>query len=335
MILAGDIGGTSTRLAIFEVRGERLVQIESEKFPSRAYDGLDEIVKEFLQHHPAKIEHAAFGIAGPVIKGRVETTNLPWVIEASRLASELVTGSVSLLNDLEANTYGIFELTPKDFAVLNPGSPLEGGNIGIISAGTGLGEAGATWDGTRFIVFATEGGHTDFAPRTEEEIDLLRYGQQQFGAHVSYERFLSGPGLYTLYQFLRDTGRGTEENWLREEMQHTDPSAVIGQYGISGKSELCVRALDLFVTLYGAEAGNLALKLMATRGIFVGGGIAPKILPKLQSGAFMEAFTAKGRFTKALSAIPVRVLLNDQAALLGAARYAGLQAGLIQKAVAL
>lgn len=335
MILAGDIGGTSTRLAVFEVRGERLVQIESEKFPSRGYTGLEEIVREFLQNHPVKVEHAAFGVAGPVLHGRVQTTNLPWVIEASRLASELVTGSVSLLNDLEANTYGVFELTSKDFAVLNPGSPVEGGNIGIISAGTGLGEAGATWDGTRFIVFATEGGHTDFAPRNEVEIDLLRYGQQQFGEHVSYERFLSGPGLFVLYQFLRDTGRGTEESWLRDEMQDTDPSAVVGRYGLNGKSELCVRALDLFVSLYGAEAGNLALKLMATRGIFVGGGIAPKILPKLTSGAFMESFTAKGRFNKGLSAIPVRVLLNDQAALLGAARYAGLQAGLISRAVAL
>lgn len=335
MILAGDIGGTSTRLAVFEVRGERLVQIESEKFPSRAYSGLEEIVREFLQNHPAKVEHAAFGIAGPVYKGRVETTNLPWIIEASRLASELVTGNVSLLNDLEANTYGIFELTANDFAVLNQGSPVEGGNIAIISAGTGLGEAGATWDGSRFIVFASEGGHADFAPRNELEIDLLRYGQRQFGAHVSYERFLSGPGLYTLYQFLRDSGRYAEEDWLRDEMQHSDPSAVVGRYGLNGKSELCVRALELFVSIYGAEAGNLGLKMMATRGIFIGGGIAPKILSKLTNGAFMEAFTDKGRFNKGLSAIPVRVLLNDQAALLGAARYAGLQAGLISRAVAL
>lgn len=335
MILAGDIGGTSTRLAFFQVVGDRLVQIESEKFSSRAYNGLDAIVKEFLQHHPNKVEHAAFGIAGPVYKERVETTNLPWVVDAARLASELVTGSVSLLNDLEANTYGIFELTPNDFAVINPGTPVDGGNIGVISAGTGLGESGAIWDGSRFVVLAGEGGHADFAPRNEEEIELLRYGQKQFGAHVSYERVLSGPGLHFLYQFLRDTGRGTEEDWLRQELRHNDPSAIIGRYGLDGKSELCVRALDLFVSIYGAEAGNLALKLMATRGVFIGGGIAPKLLPKLQNGGFMEAFTAKGRFAKGLSAIPVRVLLNDQAALLGAARYAGLQAGLIQRTVVL
>ena len=226
-------------------------------------------------------------------------------------------------------------MTPQDFAVINPGVPVEGGNIGVISAGTGLGEAGATWDGTRFIVFASEGGHADFAPRTEEEIELLRFIQNRFGEHASYERVLSGPGLRNLYEFLRDTGRGTEETWLRDEIQQSDPSAVIGRYGSNGKSELCVRALDLFVSIYGAEAGNLALKLMATRGIFIGGGIAPKILPKLQSGAFMESFAAKGRFVKGLSAIPVRVLLNDQAALLGAAHYAGLQAGLISKAIAL
>jgi glucokinase len=332
MILAGDIGGTSTRLALFEIRGGPLIPIERETFSSRAYKSLNEIVSAFLQAHPVKVEHAAFGIAGPVRKGRVEATNLPWVIDAAQLTSELVAAHVSLLNDLEANTYGIFELAPKDFAVVNAGSPPEGGNIGVISAGTGLGEAGATWDGTRFIVFATEGGHTDFAPRTEEEIDLLRFLQQRLGGRVSYERMLSGPGLYAIYQFLRATGRAVEDAWLRDEMQHGDPPALIGQYGLNGKSELCVRALDWFVSIYGAEAGNLALKLMATRGIFVGGGIAPKILPKLQSGAFLDAFCDKGRFEPLLRAIPVRVLLNDQAALLGAARYAGMQAGLMRQA---
>ncbi|MBI4674628.1 MAG: glucokinase [Chloroflexi bacterium] len=328
MILAGDIGGTSTRLALFEVRGGQLAQILSEKFSSRAYKGLNEIVSEFMRANPIKVEHAAFGIAGPVRKGRVEATNLPWVVDAAALASELVTANVSLLNDLEANTYGIFELAPKDFAVINPGSPAEGGNIGVISAGTGLGEAGATWDGARFIVFATEGGHADFAPRDELEIDLLLYVQKRLEGRVSYERLLSGPGLYTIYEFLRDTERGVEEAWLRDELGDNDAAALIGQYGMEGKSELCMRALDLFVSIYGAEAGNLALKLMASRGIFVGGGIAPKILTKMQSGLFMDAFSAKGRFEELLRAIPVRVLLNDQAALLGAARYAGLQAGL-------
>src|SRR5581483_5937771 len=190
------------------------------------------------------------------------------------------------------------------FAVINAGSPIDGGNIAGMSAGTGLGEAGAAWDGTRFVVFATEGGHTDFAPRDDLEIDLLQYMRRRLGGRVSYERVLSGPGLHMTYEFLRDTERGVEEDWLREEMAQGDPSAIISQHGLDGKSELCVQALDLSVTLYGAEAGNLVLKLMATRGVFIGGGIAPKIFSKLQSGLFMDAFASKGRFEPLLRSIP-------------------------------
>lgn len=332
MILAGDIGGTSTRLAFFEIKDDELAPIVMEKFSSRDHAGLEEIVHKFMAKHSVKVEHAAFGIAGPVRQQRVEATNLPWVIDAAVLKTELVTAEVSLLNDLEANTYGIFELGPNDFAVLNVGNPVDAGNIAVISAGTGLGEAGATWDGTRFVVYATEGGHTDFAPRDDLEIELLQYLRRRLGGRVSYERILSGPGIFTVYQFLRDTGRGIEEPWLRDELQTGDPSAVVSQHGLSGKSELAAHALDLFVELYGAEAGNLALKMMATRGIFIGGGIAPKILPKMQSGLFMQAFAEKGRFGNLLRSIPVRILLNDQAALLGAARFAGLQAGLIRGA---
>lgn len=332
MILAGDIGGTTTRLAYFQPEKGRLKSLISEKFSSRAHSGLEEIVRAFLNKHSVHVEHAAFGIAGPVRHQRVEATNLPWVIDAATLKSELVTADVFLLNDLEANTYGIFELAPTDFAVLNSGSPVDSGNIAVISAGTGLGEAGATWDGSRFVVYATEGGHADFAARDELEIELLLYVRQRLGGRVSYERLLSGPGIYTIYQFLRDTNRGTEDKWLREEMQHGDTSAIVSQHGLDGKSELCARALDLFVTIYGAEAGNLALKMMATRGVFIGGGIAPKILPKMQGGLFIKAFTEKGRFENLLRTIPVRILLNDQAALLGAARFAGLQSGLIRGA---
>jgi glucokinase len=332
MILAGDIGGTSTRLAYFAVQNGKLKPVMTEKFSSRAHRGLEEIVRTFLQKHSMQVEHAAFGIAGPVRHGRVEATNLPWVIDAATLTRELVTADVFLLNDLEANTYGIFELSPADFAVINAGTPGESGNLAVISAGTGLGEGGATWDGSRYVVFASEGGHTDFAPRNELEIDLLLYVQRRLGGRVSYERILSGPGIHTIYQFLRDTSRGTEETWLKQELQQGDPSAVISQRGMDGKSELCARTLDLFVTLYGAEAGNLALKLMASRGVFVGGGIAPKILSRMQNGLFVQAFAEKGRFENLLRSIPIRVLLNDEAALLGAARYAGLQAGLIRGA---
>ncbi|TAH48317.1 MAG: glucokinase [Chloroflexota bacterium] len=332
MILAGDIGGTSTRLAYFEVQEGKLTQLVMEKFSSRAHNGLAEIVREFMQKHSVKVEYAAFGIAGPVRHQRVEATNLPWVVDAANLKSELVTTEVSLLNDLEANTYGIFELGPSDFAVINAGNPEEPGNIAVISAGTGLGEAGATWDGMRFVVYASEGGHADFAPRDELEIDLLLYIRQRLGGRVSYERILSGPGIYNIYQFLRDTKRGEEEAWLRDELKQGDPSAIVSQHGLDGTSDLCSRTLDLFVELYGAEAGNLALKMMATRGVFVGGGIAPKILPKMLTGSFLQAFAEKGRFEKLLRSIPVRILLNDQAALYGAARFAGLQAGLIQRA---
>lgn len=335
MILAGDIGGTSTRLAVFKVEHGQFQQTVLEKYSSRAFPGLDEIVRDFLGKHPVKIEHAAFGIAGPVRRGRVETTNLPWVVDSRVLASELVAGNVSLLNDLEANTYGIFELAPRDFAIVNPGSPAEGGNVGVISAGTGLGEAGAAWDGTRFIVFATEGGHTDFAPRDETEIDLLLYIRSRLGGRVSYERILSGPGLVTIYHFMRDTGRGVEEPWLAEQMQADDPAAVISHNALEQRSALCSLALDRFVMIYGAEAGNLALKLMASRGIFVGGGIAPKMVARLQTGLFIDAFADKGRFEPLLRAIPVRILLNDQAALLGAARYAAIQAGLVRPTYAL
>lgn len=330
MILAGDIGGTGTRLAYFEVVDGKLKPTVKEKYSSRNHKGLEEIVRDFMKKHSVKVEYAAFGIAGPVRHGRVETTNLPWVVDAASLAAELVIAEVFLINDLEANTYGIFELAPQDLAVVNPGNSTEPGNIAVISAGTGLGEAGATWDGTRFVVYATEGGHTDFAPRDDLEIDLLRYVRQRLGGRVSYERILSGPGIHMLYQFLRDTERAQEEDWLREELKRDDPSAVLSRNGLSGKSPLCAQTLTLFVTLYGAEAGNLALKMMATRGVFIGGGIAPKILPIMQSPSFMDAFAAKGRFENLLLSIPVRILLNDQAALLGTARYAGLKAGVIQ-----
>ncbi len=323
MILAGDIGGTKTRLAFFTVEGERLQSLVEETFPSRQYGGLDDIVRVFMSQQQVSVTHAGFGIAGPVKHGRCETTNLPWVVDARQLASQLGIASVALINDLEANAYGVAVLAAKDFVVLNQGAPDAGGNAAIIAAGTGLGEAGFYWDSVRHHPFACEGGHADFAPRNELETELLRYLLTRF-AHVSYERVLSGPGLYNLYQFLRDTGRGTEPPWLTEELHQQDPAATISQAALSGRCALCVQALDLFVSLYGAEAGNLALKVMATGGLYVGGGIAPKIMQKLQDSTFMQAFTAKGRMQPLLEAMPVRVILNDKTALLGAARCARL-----------
>jgi glucokinase len=323
MILAGDIGGTKTKLALFELEGERLKLVVEEAFRSREHGSLDEVVGKFVSVHQPPVERASFGIAGPVTDGSCATSNLAWRVDARQLADGLGLEAVGLINDLEANAYGIAALGPEDFAVLNAGAPEADGNAAVISAGTGLGEAGLYWDGRQHRPFASEGGHTDFAPRNELEVDLLHYLLDRF-ARVSYERVLSGPGLLNIYSFLRDTGRGEELPWLAEQMKGRDPAAVISQAALEGRSELCVQALDMFVSLYGAEAGNLALKVMATGGVYVGGGIAPKIIAKLNDGTFTKAFMAKGRLTPLLEGIPIRVILNDQTALLGAARRAAM-----------
>ena len=324
MTIAGDIGGTHTRLAFFSVEGERLTCLIEETFSSRPYNSLTEIVSQFIAKHTLSASSACFGIAGPIKNGRCETTNLPWVVDAQHMAQDLNLPTVYLINDLEANAYGIATLAPQDLLVLNAGAPDAAGNMAVIAAGTGLGEAGLYWDGTQHHPFATEGGHTDFAPRTPLEIELLRFLSGRF-ARVSYERVLSGPGLFNLYQFLRDTGRGTEPAWLTEELHQHDPAAVITQAALADRCPLCEQALDLFVSLYGAEAGNLALKIMATGGVFLGGGIAPKIVQKLTTPLFMEAFLAKGRMQPVVAAMSVRIILNDQTALFGAARYAMLR----------
>jgi glucokinase len=318
MILAGDIGGTNTRLAILE-RADRCPRVIVEQtFPSREHKSLDEIVLKFLGEHDLTIKRACFGVAGPIRNRQAKPSNLSWVVDADQLKNLFGFDTVTLVNDLEAHALGLGALGAQDFAVLHEGTPDARGNTAIIAAGTGLGEVGLHFeDGTRRPI-ASEGGHADFAPRDELEIELLRYLLQQF-QHVSYERVLSGPGLLNIYKFLRDSGRGEEDTWLADEMGRSDPSIVISRAALSEKSDLCVRALDLFVSIYGAEAGNLALKMKATGGVFVGGGIAPKIIEKLNGPGFMEAFVAKGRMRSLLEAIPVRVILNDRTALLGAA----------------
>jgi glucokinase len=326
MILAGDIGGTNTRVAFFEGAPGALKQVAIEVYPSREHSGPEEIAGIFLATRNQPIEAAAFGIAGPVRDGRSQTPNLPWVVESTHLAAALKLPAVTLLNDLEANAHGIAELKDADFVTLNIGASGAHGNRALISAGTGLGEAGLLShpDGS-YEPFPSEGGHCDFAPRNEFEADLLHFLTARF-QHVSYERVLSGPGLFNIYQFLRDTGRNEEPSWLAERIATHDPSATVSQVGLEGKAEICVRALDVFVAIYGAEAGNLALKMMSLGGIFIGGGIAPKILPKLRDPAFLDAFTAKGRVSALLQGMPVRVITNDKTALLGAARVASLAA---------
>lgn len=319
MILAGDIGGTKTHLALFPTEGPRS-PVRQETFASGDFKDLDAIVTRFLTQG-AQVTAACFGVAGPVFRNRAEATNLPWVIDGERLAGILGIPRAWIINDLEATGYGIGLLTTDEFFTLNVGDPSQGGNRAVIAAGTGLGEAILFWNGEAHLPSASEGGHADFAPRNALEIALLQYLLGKFD-RVSCERVISGMGLPLLYAFLKDTGHGTEPPWLTEAIAVGDPNVVITETALEGTVDLCVKTLDLFIALYGAEAGNLALKAKATGGVYVGGGIAPKILPKLRAGGFMAAFTAKGRFAEFMQAIPVHVILNPQAALLGAFHFA-------------
>lgn len=322
LVLAGDIGGTKTHLALFSVQGEKLRSETLRTFPSKRYSGLVPVLQEFLAGNAAQVDAACFGIAGPVVDGKVKTPNLPWMIDTAELRRALKLEVVALLNDLEAGAYGIFTLGNDEFCTLNEGTMRQSGNKALISAGTGLGQAILHDDGHHFHPLASEGGHGDFAPRNEVEIELLRHLIQRF-QHVSYERVLSGPGLFNIYRFFKEC-RGLEEPaTLREQFAAgDDPSAVISKSALAGEAEICVASLNLFVSVYGAEAGNLALRAKSVRGLYIGGGIAPKILAKLQDGTFMRAFADKGRYADLLAAIPVQVVLNDQAALRGAAYYA-------------
>jgi len=324
MILAGDVGGTNTRLAYFETGAAGLTLVEEKIFPSKTYKSLGEIVQKFLTTHSMSIRHACFGIAGPVKQHCVITPNLAWTVDGNRLARILRLKTVGLLNDLEANAFGIACLRPEDFLVLSEGGGESVGNAAILSAGTGLGEAGLYWDGAQHHPFASEGGHTDFAPRNPVELELLRYLIKQFG-HVSYERILSGPGILNMYHFFRLKKKRKVPAWIKDDMEQRDPSAVISEAAVKGACEICVQTLDFFVSIFGAEAGNLALKVMARGGVYVGGGIAPKIVSKLKDSQFLHSFSDKGRMKPLLEEIPVRVILNDKTALLGAARSAMLQ----------
>jgi glucokinase len=320
MILAGDIGGTNARLAYFQSQTGGLRLVSERVFPSREYKGLGEIVSKFLQDAAAPPDVACFGIAGPVHNGRVDTTNLPWIIEQSGLAQQIQLPATMLINDLEASAWGIGALSPQDLVPLNQVGPATG-NQAVIAPGTGLGEAGLYWNGSQHQVYACEGGHTDFAPRGELQIDLLRFLEQRYG-HVSYERILSGPGLVNVYEFLRGKGCGDESLEFAAQLQRGDRAAAISRAALSGANPLAEKALDLWISVYGAEAGNLALKAMATGGIFLAGGISPKILPKLTGPLFMNSFLDKGRLRPLLEGIPVRIITNDMAGLLGAARCA-------------
>lgn len=323
MILAGDIGGTKTVMALFEGSADGLNLVREEVYPSRKYPTFDEILGDFLSKGTdARPRTACFGIAGAVIDGKVHTTNLPWSLEEGALAETAKVSRAKLLNDLEAAAFGMIYLRPDELVSLNPSAPARRhGNAGVIAAGTGLGEAILYWDGSQYHPIASEGGHGDFGPRNDLEIELLQYLREQFGSHVSYERVLSGPGLGNVYRFLRDRGHYPEAPAVAEALETGDSNATISKLGIEGSDPLSAAAVDLFCSLYGAEAGNLALRSVSVGGIFLGGGIAPKMLPALRRGEFMRSFTAKGRFSQFLTSVEVNVALNMRAPLLGAAYY--------------
>ncbi len=308
MILAGDIGGTKTNLALFDE--DPRVPVRLETFSSREHNGLEEMIRSFLPHGQNGIRCAGFGVAGPVRDGRSISVNLAWEVDAHAVALEFGLDSVSLLNDLDANARGLAALGDDDFAVLCPGTPDPHGNGAVLSAGTGLGQALLAREGTGWHVVPGEGGHVDFAPTNDLEIALWHHLHERFG-HVSYERLLSGQGIENLYRFVVDTGRG-------EPLDGEPTAADISAAGLAGTSQTCRQVLDLFASIYGAAAGNVALTVMATGGVFLGGGIAPKLRDKLADGTFLAAFRAKGRFAPILDDIPVKIVLNDKAALIGA-----------------
>lgn len=317
MILAGDVGGTKTLVALFDESRGTLGPVREETFSSRDFRSLEDVLSKFLNRESREALRAAcFAVAGPVIEGRIKTVNLPWELDERSLAASLRT-NVKLLNDLEGAAHGLSSIGPGEIERLQPGVKRTG-NRALIAAGTGLGEAILVREGERHHVVATEGGHADFAPRTDLETALLGYLRAEYG-HVSYERLLSGPGLVNIYRFLRDSGHAPEPEWLRERLASGDPSAAISEVALTVGHPLCAAALDLFVSIYGAEAGNLALKSLAFGGVFIAGGIAPKILPKLRDGSFVKAFIDKGRLTDLMRSLDVSVVLNPRLALIGAA----------------
>ena len=319
-MLCGDIGGTKTRIARCEAEGGAVRIVREEVYPSQEYDSLDRIVAQFLRDEPAPCAQACFGIAGPVHDKRSETTNLPWVVDANELESNLGIARVQLLNDLEANAWGISALQREDFFSLQEGAPEPTGNACIIAAGTGLGQAGLYWDGNRHVPFATEGGHTDFSPASDLEWSLYQHLSKQFG-HVSWERVVSGMGIVNIHRFLNGLRGVRVPDWLAQEMREGDAAAAISKAAGDARCPVCEEVMALFGRLYGREAGNQALKLMATGGVYLGGGIAPKNLALFRRPAFLEAFIAKGRMEPLMRRMPVRIILNDRAALFGPAIY--------------
>jgi glucokinase len=320
-VLAGDIGGTKTRLGLFDVEDRRPRLRTEQTFASSAYENLASIIEEFLDSRSRDVDAACFGIAGPVINNRSRPTNLPWTVSESNISNRLGGARAKLINDLAATALAVPVLRGNEIRTIQPGRSVAGGNRALIAPGTGLGQAILLDDHGRSLAVASEGGHSGFAPSNEEEVSLWRYLQRRYG-HVSTERVLSGPGLVNIYEFLRDSGRYKEPRWLTGRMAEEDKAQMVTEAANSRKTPIAVAALRMMTAILGASAGNLALTAMSTGGVYIGGGIAPKILPHIDTKQFLNAFREKGRFTGFLEKIPVKVILNDRAALLGAANCA-------------
>ncbi len=321
LILAGDVGGTKTDLGLFKHSAGTLELVREHRYATAKFNSLEAVCADFLGAG-ATVNAACLGVPGPIIDGRAHATNVPWELSSGALSRVMKGVPVRLLNDLAAIAYGMVNLKPAEFAVLHRAeNPPAHGNIAVIAAGTGLGESALVWEGDKYYAVASEGGHSDFAPHDAEQIELLRFLAAEFG-HVSYERVLSGPGLWNIYKFLRRESHADEPAWLSAQIAAGDPSAAVSEAAIAGRDPVCVHALTMFCDIYGSEAANLALKVLALGGVYLGGGIAPKILPMLANGTFVRGFLAKGRLNEILKRIEVRVSLNPAAGLLGAAHVA-------------
>jgi glucokinase len=323
-VMAGDIGGTKTRLGLFKSQPGRPVLKTMETYSSQEYKSLEQIIEDFLDRNPVEIESACFGVAGPVINGRCKVTNLPWIISETRIRQRFRFARTKLVNDLAATARAIPVLVSRELYALNKVRLKKGSNIGLVAPGTGLGQALLiSRNGEEAIPVSSEGGHVDFAPTHEAEMELWRFLHRQYG-HVSVERVISGTGLRNIYSWLKHSGRYKEPAWLRQKLHNLDQARVISETAIMRKTPICVKTMELYVSILGAVSGNLALIALTNGGIYLGGGIPPKIIPILQSGLFMKSFVDKGRFRSILEKVPVRVILNNQAALLGAAKYAAI-----------
>jgi glucokinase len=318
VILAGDVGGTKCNIALFAEKDGKLHDVFRQRFASKDFARFDLIIKEFIRQAAPhltdnKVRAAGFGVAGPVINNRIHATNLPWVIDADSLLKEIGVKTIALMNDLGATGHSLDHLPAEDFVVLNQGTPVPGATRALLGAGTGLGQSILFWDGNRYRVVPSEGGHSDFAPHTDEQIELLKFMRKRY-PQVSWELILSGRGFRTIHEFLSSSVKHPVF-----DDPDADPAPFITKAGLSKECPVCVQTLDLWTAIYGAEAGNLALKVLALGGVYVAGGIAVKILPKMQDGTFFNAFRDKWHFAELLSNVPVSVVLNESAPLIGAA----------------